>query len=91
MWSSDGRELFYASGSAVMSVAVAARGGAFSAGTPEPLFSGPFDLATTDFCVTPDGKHFIMVESDPNARPTLINVVLNWTEEVARLVAGAAR
>jgi serine/threonine protein kinase/Tol biopolymer transport system component len=91
VWSSDGRELFYASGSAVMSVAVAARGGAFSAGTPEPLFSGPFDLATTDFCVTPDGKHFIMVESDPNARPTLINVVLNWTEEVARLVAGAAR
>ena len=91
VWSGNGRELFYASGSSVMRVAVETRGRAFSAGTPELLFSGPFDLATTDFSVTPDGSHFIMVEGDPNARPTLINVVLNWTEEIPRLVGGTPR
>ena len=91
MWSSNGDELFYASGSAVMRVAVSARGDTFSAGTPELLFSGPFDLATTDFSVTPDGNHFVMVESDPNARPTLIHVVLNWTEELTRPAAPSAR
>jgi Tol biopolymer transport system component len=87
VWSSNGRELFYASGSALMRVAVNTRDGAFSAGPPELLFSGPFDLATTDFSVTPDDNHFIMVESDPNARPTLLHVVLNWTEELTRLAA----
>jgi hypothetical protein len=42
-------------------------------------------ISTTDFTIAPDGTHFIMVESDPNARPTQIQVVLNWAEEVKRL------
>jgi Tol biopolymer transport system component len=91
VWSSNGRELFYASGSAIMRVAVTVRGNTFHAGTPELLFSGPFDLATTDFSVAPDSNHFVMVESDPNARPTLINIVLNWTEELTRPVAVSPR
>lgn len=89
VWSSKGHELFYASGSAVMRVAVSARGDTFSAGTPELLFSGPFDLATTDFSVTPDGSDFIMIESDPNARPTLLHIVLNVSEELRRLAAAS--
>jgi Tol biopolymer transport system component len=87
VWASSGRELFYAAGSALMRVPVTVQGTTFSAGTPELLFSGPFDLATTDFSITPDGSHFIMVEGDPNARPTQIHVVFGWTEEVAHLAA----
>jgi hypothetical protein len=31
--------------------------------------------------VAPDGT-FVTVEADPNARPTLVHVVLNWIQEV---------
>jgi hypothetical protein len=61
--------------------------GPFVAGTPEMLFSGPFDLSYTNFALTRDGAHFVMVEVDPQARPTHINIVLNWPEEVAQLTA----
>ena len=36
------------------------------------------------YAVSKDGTHFIMVEVDPNARPTQLNVVQNWAEEVKR-------
>jgi serine/threonine-protein kinase len=85
VWSPDGQELFYALGAALMRVPVTIRGAGFAAGTPEQLFSGPFELATTDFSISPDGKYFVMVESDPGARPTQVQVVLNWTEELTRL------
>jgi len=89
VWASSGRELFYAAGSSIIRVPVTVQGTTFSAGTPEALFSGPFDLATTDFSITPDGSHFIMVEGDPNARPTQVHVVVGWTEEVRQLAAPA--
>ena len=50
----------------------------------EQLFSGPFDLSYTSYAISKDGTHFIMVEVDPNARPTQLNVVLNRAEEVKR-------
>jgi len=87
VWAPGGRELFYAAGSAIMRVPVTIHGASFSAGPPELLFSGPFDLATADFSITPDGSHFIMVEGDPNARPTQIHVVFGWTEEITHLAA----
>ena len=39
-----------------------------------------------NFDISPDGKYFVMVESNPDARPTRVNVVLNWHEELKRLV-----
>ena len=41
--------------------------------------SGQFDISR-------DGTYFIMVEADPDASPTQLQVVLNWTEELKRLV-----
>jgi serine/threonine-protein kinase len=87
-WVPNGRELFYETGSALMSVRVDTRGHAFVAGTPERLFDGPFDLPTTGYAISPDGNSVITVEIDPNARPTQVNVVLNWTDEVKRLTVG---
>jgi serine/threonine-protein kinase len=86
-WAPNGRELYYALGSAIYSVSVETKGDSFVAGAPEMLFSGPFDLLTTDYTLSVDGARFIMVESDPNARPTQIQVVLNWAEEVKRALA----
>jgi Tol biopolymer transport system component len=91
VWSPDGRELFYALGSSIFRVPIDTRGDTFVAGTPQLLFSGPYDLLTTEYAVTPDGESFIMVEADPNGRPTQIQVVLNWIEEVKRLVPASGR
>jgi Tol biopolymer transport system component len=84
LWSSDGTELFYAADSAIMRVAVDARGSRFAAAPPELLFTGPFDPSYTSYALSKDGAGFVMVEVDPNARPTQLNVVLNWAEEVKR-------
>jgi hypothetical protein len=88
-WARSGKELFYVVGAAVMSVPVDPTGTTFGAGTPEMLFNGPFDTSYTQYAIAPDGAHFIMVEIDPNARPTQVHVVLNWTEEVKRLTAAS--
>jgi serine/threonine-protein kinase len=86
VWSPTGNELFYSNGSNVVAVPVEARGTTFSAGAPAVLFSGPFETGSPGFDISPDGKYFVMVEADPGAKPTQIHVVLNWHEELKRLV-----
>ena len=90
LWSRDGRELFYRSGSKIMAVDVDTKSG-FSAGKPRMLFEGPY-LPTSGslpyYDVSPDGQRFLMlkpVESQTSV-PTQINVVLNWFEELKRKV-----
>ena len=85
LWSPDGTELFYVVGSSVMRVGIDGRGSVLKAGTPELLFSGPFDIAYTNYTLSSDGAHFIMVEVDPDARQTQLSVVVNWGEELKRL------
>ena len=82
VWSPDGRELFYMNGTTMMSVAVDSRGGAFRFAAPTALFSGPFETGSPNFDVSPDGQYFLMVEADPDAKPTQINVILNWSREL---------
>ena len=84
-WSRDGRELFYLNGASVVSVAVDTSAESFVAGAPVTLFTGPFDTTQdNNYDVFPDGTHFVMVEADPDARPTRLQVVLNWSEELKR-------
>ena len=71
----------------MMAVRVSRRGQVFEAGAPDVMFTGPFDPIYTSYAVAPDGQHFVMVESDPFAQPTHIHVVLNWVQELARIVA----
>jgi hypothetical protein len=52
---------------------------------PVPLFDGPFDVGSSNFDVSPDGT-FVMIELEPSARHTQVEVVLNWVEDLARLV-----
>ena len=77
-WSSDSRELFYASRDGrIMRVAVHA-GSTFEAGLPDTLFEIP-NLRTFD--ASPDGKTFVVITND--ATPvTHLNVVLNWLDEL---------
>ena len=86
VWGPDTKELFYHVGSSMMGVAVETRGPSFKAGSPAPLFSGPFDMTYTGYALAKDGR-FILVEIDPHARPTQLHAVLNWSEDVRRALA----
>ncbi|MBX7184906.1 MAG: protein kinase, partial [Vicinamibacteria bacterium] len=87
-WSPDGREIFYMTGTTLMAASVAVRGTSLVVGTPLALFSGPFDTTQDkSFDVFPDGSGFVMVEVDPDTRPTRLNVVLNWIEELKKKAA----
>ena len=87
VWSPTGRELFYINGTALMSAAIEAKGATLQVSAPELLFSGPIQTGSPQFDVFPDGASFVMVEADPDARPTQIHVVLNWLEELKQRVA----
>ncbi len=61
----------------------------FGAGTPRLLFEGSYLAGTGNrafYDVTPDGQRFVMVQTQQGAGATPIHVVLNWIEELKRLV-----
>ena len=83
-WSGDGRELFYRDDNRVM--VDIETDPSFAAGTPRELFKGNYrgDLhGHSAWDAAPDGQHFVMIESPESVE---INVVLNWFEELTRLV-----
>ena len=89
-WSRNGRELFYRSGDRMMAVPVTSQAASFTAGRPAVLFEGSyvastFPLAGVTYDVTPDGKRFLMLKEQATST-THINVVVNWFEELKRLV-----
>jgi serine/threonine-protein kinase len=89
VWSRNGRELFYRRGDAMMAVEITTSP-VLSVGTPRRLFEKPYErssLLWPEYDVTPDGQRFMMVKRiDQDDAPAQINVVLNWTEELKRLV-----
>jgi len=61
----------------------------FKAERPRILFEGLYDngVLTANYDVTPDGQRFVMIkESAEQQEAAQINVVLNWFEELKRLV-----
>ena len=89
VWAHSGREIFYRSGDKMMSAAVTTKP-TFQPGTSRLLFQGPYVGTGTNspnYDVTVDDQHFLMVRvSEQQSQHTDFNVVLNWTEELKRLV-----
>jgi hypothetical protein len=92
MWNRNGREFFYRVNEKMMAVDISTQPG-FAAGKPRQLFEGHFlkngvGYARPNYDVSPGGQRFLMVKpvEQEQAPPTQINVVLNWTEELKRLV-----
>ncbi len=89
VWSPDGRELFYRSGDRMMVTSVQTEA-TFSAGRPRVLFEGTYrGLSSAPpgyqyYDIAPDGQRFLMVKLAQTSPQ--INVVLNWFEELKRLV-----
>jgi len=92
VWNRNGRELFYRIGNAMMAADVRTQPD-FAAAKPRQLFEGNYEpteggLARPNYDVSADGQRFLMLKPvvEDQAAPTQINVVLNWTEELKRLV-----
>ncbi len=86
-WSRDGKELFYLNDGAMMAARRAASPD-LSWNEPTELFSGDYvqsDVFERPYDVAPDGR-FLMMKSVSGSRPGEITVVLNWFEELKRLV-----
>ena len=91
VWSPDGREIYYLSGNRLM-VVEAVAGSELSLGIPRTLIEVPRNITgpLRGYDITPDGTQFIFpidVESEPITPPVRqLQVVLNWFEELKRLV-----
>jgi len=82
VWGIGGNELLYRNGDKMMYVAVTIQP-AFSATTPRVVFDVPplvsqFDLAR-------DGR-FLMIQNQGQGSVALLNVIVNWFEELRRFV-----
>ena len=91
VWSRDGLELFYHhSGSNQLMVVSLSSSPGFAFGAPMalPIEDTIHPLAQRNFDVTPDGEQFLVVlaASTDGGAPDSIAVVLNWFEELRRLV-----
>jgi Tol biopolymer transport system component len=87
VWSPNGSELFYRSGDRMMVVSVQTEP-VFSAGKSTVLFEGSYVSHPSGFQyydISPDGQRFLMIKEDQTTTAQ-INVVLNWFEELKRLV-----
>jgi len=89
VWARSGRELFYRSGDKMMVVPLTAKP-TLKAETPRVLFEGSYSVGyldhTPNYDVSPDGQRFVMVKEGEGERQTQIHIILNWFEELKRLV-----
>jgi Tol biopolymer transport system component len=85
VWSRNGRELFYRNRNRMLSVPIAT-GPTLRAGKPRVLFEGQYSYGYFDWAlnydVAPDGR-FVMVKEGPVPK---LQVIVNWFEELKRLV-----
>ena len=90
VWARNGRELFFRQGEKMMAVDVALTPG-FTASRPRLLFEGRYEVSflvtgQRFYDVSPDGQRFLMVKSDTPTAPRQLHLVVNWFEELKRLV-----
>ena len=93
LWSRDGRELFFHSLDGRQMLAVPMQpGSTLKAGRPQVLFEAAMSVqgvGVRPYDVAPDGRFFIIrsVQMEGGGgTPSNIIVVLNWLEELKRLV-----
>ena len=89
MWSRDGRILYYRNGGQLMAVQVDI-GETFSAGTPERVFDGIYNLRSDtgiSFDVHPDGARFLMARSALGGAAGSVRVITNWFTQLQALMS----
>ncbi len=85
LWSRDGRELFFQSGTQLMAVTVEP-GADFAASLPRLVHEGRFVSqinGNTSWSMTPDGARFLRIQSvEPERAIKQFELVLNWFSEL---------
>ena len=84
-WSLAGGELFFWNGKTLM-VAPVTTGDSFTRETPQRLFDVEEIADTEQYSVTPDGQQFVVSVNNAAGLSTEIHVILDWFEELKRLV-----
>ena len=84
VWAHTGSELFFLNGNKLMTAKVDPASGI--PGAIQELFELRNLVPEVGFDVAPDGKSFVMVVQDEQRPATELRVVLNWFEELKRLV-----
>jgi hypothetical protein len=87
-WTKNGAELVYRDGNKMMAVDVSIKNGVPTFTSPQRLFDdrylfGP-STSIANYDVSPDGQRFVMVKGEPGS--SRLNIVLNWFDELKRLV-----
>ena len=88
VWARSGRELFYREGDNMMAVAVET-GTTFTVATPQMLFARPYATVTwgeANYDVSADDRRFLVLRSEARPAATGLHLVVNWTEELKRLM-----
>jgi serine/threonine-protein kinase len=84
IWQRDGRELFYRESGNIMGVDIATQP-TFHASTPRAIVPAKAMGNLAGYDVSPDGQRFLISQqSNEGAQTELINVILNWSEELRR-------
>ena len=94
LWARNGREMFYLTATGTLMRVGVARGPTWAATAPTKLFEGRYGVPAfhsgRTYDVSADGKRFLMIKGtavdDPKGTPASMVVVLNWQEELKRLV-----
>ena len=86
IWSGDGGELFYRNGNQWMVTDVSSSP-TFSSTQPRELFQTSFaDPYGVSWDLAPDGRFLVVKPSTDGSDPNELRAVLNWVEELTRLV-----
>ena len=92
VWARNGKELFYIGPDGRLTAAGVQAGQAFAFAAPKAILERRYYSAISGrpYDVSPDGQRFLMIKeggtgAETSAAPQLI-VVLNWLEELKRLV-----
>ena len=91
-WGPDSRELFFQTPDGTIMVVRNEVEPTFNSGIPVPVVEGPYAIGPPPgpraFDVSLDGQRLLMIKEETGAtgEGTEIHVVLNWTEELTRLV-----
>jgi Tol biopolymer transport system component len=88
VWARKTGQLFYRHGDAMMVVDITTTPTPV-VGMPRKVFERKYNASDAfwpNYDVSPDGQRFLMVKSSPPSPATRVNVVLDWSEELKRLV-----
>jgi serine/threonine protein kinase len=85
-WRADGKELYYRAPDQKLMAVDIQTGSGMTAGAPQPLFQGRFDMEAVRnrFLPAADGKRFLTVAPLGREAMTPTTVVLNWYAELGR-------